>query len=168
MISNQSGPLSRNHLSLSTSCVAAPMGDTLAPRSLWRLCCLIWFSEGRGWLAAAAATVSFVQSSTSLWRSSVNVPLLLLLLLLWTWASRVIGWGDGEGVAVVSAGCVWLEAVWAVVVLSEDPEKTQMVLQNCPSQIKMPVKSIGYCMAVIKALLMQWAYNFSSLNAYFQ
>lgn len=147
MTSNLTGPLGHNHLSLSTSCVAAPMGGALPPRSLWRLCCLIWFSEGRGWLAAA--TVSFVQSSTSLWRSSVNVPLLLLLLLVWTWASRVIGWGDGEGVAVVSGGCVWLEAVWAVVVLSEDPGKTEMILKKCLSQMKTPVKSIGYCMAVL-------------------
>lgn len=106
-----------------TSRVTAPIGAALPSRSCRRLCCFIWFREGRAWLAAA--TVSFVQSSTSLWRSSVNVPLLLLLLLVWTWARRVNGWGEGEDVAAESDGWVWLEAVWAVVVLREDPEKTQ-------------------------------------------
>lgn len=106
-----------------TSSGAAPMGGVLPSRSCWRLCCLIWLREGRGWLAAAM--VSFVQSSTSLWRSSVNVPLLLLLLFVCTWASRMSGWGDGEGVAAVSEGGVWLAAVWAVVVLRDDPENAQ-------------------------------------------
>lgn len=114
----------RVHVSISnTSCVAATTRGARPSRSCWRLCCLIWLREGRDWLAAAM--VSFVQSSTSLWRSSVNVPLLLLLLLVWTWASRVIGWGGGEGVAVVRDGCVWLASVWAAAVLREDPEKPQ-------------------------------------------
>lgn len=113
-----------NTSSSSTSCGAAPVRDTAPPSTpCWRLCCLIWFREGRDWLAAA--TVSFVQSSTSLWRSSVNVPLLLLLLLVCTRASCGIGCGDGKGVAAV--GCVWLVAVWAPVVLREDPIKHKCV-----------------------------------------
>lgn len=107
-----------NTSSSNTSCEAAPVHDGVLPSMpCWHLCCLIWFREERDWLAAA--TVSFVQSSTSLWRSSVNVPLLLLLLLVCTRASCGIGCGDGEDIAVV--GWVWLVAVWAPVVLREDP-----------------------------------------------
>lgn len=43
--------------------------------------CFSWFKEG---FVCAAPTVLLVHWSTSLWRSSVNVPFLLLLLLAWT------------------------------------------------------------------------------------
>lgn len=113
-----------NTSSLNTSCEAAPVHDGVRPSvACWHLCCLIWFREGRDWLTAA--TVSLVQSSTSLWRSSVNVPLLLLLLLVCTRASCVIGCGDGEDITGV--GWVWLVVVWAPVVLREDPETHRCV-----------------------------------------
>lgn len=132
-----------------TSGLVAPAGGALASSACWRLCCLIWLRDGRGWLAAA--TVSLAQSSTSLCRSSVKVPRLLLLLLVWTWASRVIGWGEGEGVAAVSGGggCVWPGALWAAaLVLRDDPEKRH---RRCWGtwwgEEKRGVKSLGCCMA---------------------
>lgn len=53
--------------------------------------CFSWFKEG---FACAAPTVLLVHWSTSLWRSSVNVPFLLLLLLAWT---CTVDCGRGSG-----------------------------------------------------------------------
>lgn len=55
--------------------------------------CFSWLSVG---FSCVAPAVLLVHSSTSLCRSSVNVPFLLLLLFTCAWTCRV-GWVPGSG-----------------------------------------------------------------------
>lgn len=82
----QGGPLTP-HVSF---CVC--MGLAFGSMSCLFWFCFSWFKEG---FVCAAPTVLLVHWSTSLCRSSVNVPFLLLLLLAWT-CSVDCGRGSGH------------------------------------------------------------------------